>query len=68
MDTEPICVGDTVCIVRSPYVSVRNGTQTVVEYIYLNHFASGVHLYWMAGLPNRCFRRAEIQKLNTREN
>ena len=68
MDSKTVLVGDTVCIVRSPYTSIRNGTQAVVERIYPNHFAPGIHLYWLAGLPNRCFRRAEIQKLNTREN
>lgn len=53
--------GDRVTIVRSPYSSVRNGTEAVIEEIRPDHFGPQQHLYILSGLPHKLFRVYELQ-------
>lgn len=56
-------VGNLVEIVKSPYESVKPGTQAIIEKIRYNHGRTGDHLYILAGLSHQAFWASEIRKV-----
>ena len=58
-----IKVGDSVVLVKSPYLAVRKGTISKVTEIRKNHFGNGKHLYVLGKLSHKNYWEHELEKV-----
>ena len=59
-----ILIGDKVIVIKSPYVSVKNGTVSVVKDIKRGSYGQ---LFILDNLPNKAFWKQELQKIDEQE-